>query len=313
MDLILHLGAHRGGSTAFGRCLMRNAPLLAGEGVAVWPPQELRAIKNFLNAPRLEAEVLAGLEPARAKLRKLDSDLAVCWRMAATEARADAPAMPAKVVVSEENMLGSMPENLRAASLYPALSQRLTAFARRFPRAPVRIGMGLRDYATLWPSAYNYVLPRTALPPFAELAPQLAGLARGWPVVVAEMAALFPKAEILLWQHETMTPSRMVRIAAELIGRPAAAGLRGMKRRVNMAGDGADNARIHHLRHSEPGLSYAEIRARLPALRDSIPDGPPRFSDAEAAQLSARYAADMERLSSQGGRVRVVPADQVTP
>lgn len=299
MELTLHLGAHRTGSTALMRCLMRNVETLSDEGVIVWPPAVARAIRDFPRVPVLYDLAAAGEPRSRRRLDRLGAGLS---RRIAAEGGA-----AARLVLSEENMLGAMRENLAEASLYPGARRRLEAFASVLPQAPRRIGLGLRGYRRFWLSSYVYMLPRKpvvgrALPRFQDIAPILAQSPRGWVEVVEDIRAVFPGAEILLWRQEDL-PVRMMQVAAALTGRPDAAGLRPFLKRVNASGDGADCDLIHHIRAREPGLTMREIQARLPDLRGKIAAFPPDFAAREAAHLAERYARDLAVLGAMGSQV----------
>lgn len=296
MDLILHLGAHRTGSTALLRCLMRSERVLAAEGLSIWPHKTQRALPRLAETPLLYALSLIGDASAAKPLDRLRAEIA---RRLAVAQKAGAK----RLLLSEENMLGPMRESLMEAALYPVVADRLTAYASILPTEPCRIGLALRSYTGYWLSSYIYVLRRHALPRFSEIAPALASGPRGWADVVEDIMTVFPKAEILLWRQEDLATD-MPGIAAALAGRTTTKDLSPVLRQINAAGDGADCDLIHLVREAEPEITPSALKARVEALRGTVPSAPPRFSPSQTAAMEERYRADLGRLAALGGRVR---------
>lgn len=289
MEIILHLGAHRTGSTAVEQALSANADLLAGEGLAVWPPRRLRALPGFGQVPGLPE---AGRQALRAGLAE---------RFAGLARRGIA-----RLVISEENMVGGMHGSLTAGALYPHARDRLLAYAAVLP-APVRwVGIGVRGHARHWLSCQAYVLPRRRLPRFEALAPALAALPRGWADLVGDAAAAFPEAEILVWTQESLAAD-LAAIACALAGRVGAEDLVLPEGPVNAGADGSDHDLIHELREADPGIAAGQLARRLRAARAERGPGPaPRFTPEAEARMARRYAADLARIAAMGGRVRLL-------
>ncbi len=296
MDLILHLGAHRTGSTALEQALSANAERLARKGVAILKPGRLRRLPDFGRVPALAAE--AG-DQARARLVAAQS----AFRAAAEATGAGC------LLLSEENMIGSIEPNLREASLYPQAAARLAAYAAFFDAPARRIGLGLRSDAAHAISGYGYVLRRRPMPPLETMTDDLSCLGtsgrRGWRDVVDDIAAVFPEAEILVWPCEIARGGATPAIAAAL------AGHHGMQLRVGPgrvnAGPRADAIpQIHALREEAPDLTDAALDARLAALPPPKPYRP--FTPDQLARLEARYARDLAELGAMA-RVTVWQGD----
>ncbi len=66
-----------------------------------------------------------------------------------------------------------MRTNIEDKKLYADLKGQLEVFARALPSPPRRIGIGLRDYAGYWLSAYVYVLRFHPLARLAALGPRV--------------------------------------------------------------------------------------------------------------------------------------------
>jgi hypothetical protein len=299
LDLILHLGAHRSGSTALVRCLQLNEAMLDREGMAVWSPEALRALPGFADLHDIGTRAALGGPYASRRLRK----------MRAVIAAATADLMGRgydRLLISEENLIGTMAHNLAACDLYPDLRSRLTSAASLLPGPPLRIGIGIRGYTSLWPSAYGYCLPRQAsLARFSAIAGRLAAAPRGWQEVVGDIRAVFPHAQIMLWQQEAL-PDHMARFVAALAGRASADGIVPFVKRVNRSSDASHADLIHLLREAEPGLRGAALAERIRERKGSVASIAPAFTDEQAAALDARYERDIAALRLAGPDIRLI-------
>jgi hypothetical protein len=178
-------------------------------------------------------------------------------------------------------MPGRLRDNLSRRLFYPDAALRLQAYAALLPSPPVRVGLGLRDYATYWISAYLFAARRRRLPDFAAIAGSLAA-ATGWTRLVETCRATFPDAEICLWRYET-AGSRPREVVNALLGRPAAA------RPLNM-GEWWLNAAPP----AEGAAADGGAAARL--MRLFQPPSPVEFTAETTARLAAIYAAECAAL-----------------
>jgi hypothetical protein len=299
MDLILHLGAHRTGSTALVRAIEANDRLQTADGLALWPPDALRAIPAFSVLPTLGPRADKGGATAQRRIAGLR-------RVIGNEMAALERAGRRRLILSEENMIGLMAQNLTAGVLYPDAGVRLRAFAQALPQAPAAVGLGLRDYATFWPSAYGYTLPNRTLPRFDALAAALAaGVSagpdpRGWPAVVDDIRTVFPGVPVLLWRQERLGAAMAVVIAA-LAGLPDAGGITVPAQQANRAWLAGAADLIHLIRAREPDLAGSAMIDRVATLRQVVPSERPAFAAPAAARLTATYARDLERLAATEG------------
>ena len=109
MDIILHPGAHRTGTTTFQSYLRGAEGALTAQGLLAWEPRRTRKglFHGLLDPPA------CGCPTGRAEGR---------MRLATASAtRQGATAL----IVSEENMLGTPRAGLRAQALYPDAATRL--------------------------------------------------------------------------------------------------------------------------------------------------------------------------------------------
>lgn len=186
MKTIVHLGPHRCATTTFQKYLRRNRSRLGEQGVVFWGPESLRReglFKGLYAGPSACIDK-AAVRAARQRIAK---------------AFAEAEQHGAQVlIISEENMLGSIRGNLRQAGLYPDARLRLSAFARALGRPVDRVVFGLRPLQDYWASALAYAVKRGAALPDAGRLRKLAFGPRSWQDVLEDVAAVFPWAWIEL-------------------------------------------------------------------------------------------------------------------
>lgn len=293
MEIALHLGLHRTGSTALQQTLRRQRAMLEADGVVFWGPDQMRrpGFAGLASANTAGAEA-ALVSRARAELHQ-----------ACNHARQIGRRM---FLISEENIPGVILRNFSAARLYPDAGRKLAAFRARLPQPPARIVLALRDYAEYWPSAYAQALTNREMPPFEPDRLVEGTAVRGWPAVVGDIAAVFPEARITLWRH-----------AGGRGGfRPVLAAVFGdtLARRLALADGGVNRAlsrqaleRLVQLRAAgNLPASGAARRQRMEELR-AMGGAPFRpFIDDQAATLTRQFEADWAALSS--GAVPAVEA-----
>ena len=208
-----------------------------------------------------------------------------------------------QLLISEENIIGTMEANLRRASLYPDATERLQAYAQILPVAPKRIAIGVRNLIDYWVSVYGYVLDTAkALPqPFDKLAPRLAQ-AGGWLPLIETVRHVFPNAEIVVWPMEERA-HQPLKNACEVMGRATGhTGLRGKKIFRNKGLRPEVFGMAHALRAQTPGLTQKALQDALTKALDARdPDANlPQmvfFNPAQSAALGAQYAADLAQLA----------------
>lgn len=272
LEVILHIGAHRTGTTSFQQTLRQNQHNLARNGVSFWGPRTTRGGRfSGLFAPEgpgIDAEVA----------RRRGAISIELLRMKKAGQRA--------LLVSEENMLGSMRTNLRLTRLYPGLSERLGRFARVFDGACNRVGLAIRPFEDYWSSSMAYAIKagHSVLGP--DDLDRLVTQPRSWRHVVNDIAAAFPGVEVCIWEFD------------RLIGRPQA------QYGLLMGGHGRVQPMVEKM-NASPGR--AALREVL-MLRDdqqaaqSIAPGNGRympFDEHHLAALQSQYAEDLAWLRSR--------------
>lgn len=168
-------------------------------GVAMWAPRRLRDIKGFqMTTKRLDDDVVPVNKAAAMALDKVASTLAI-------DAAAERDRGVQTLILSEENFIGGMGNNFRTGVFYPDAQRRLAAFDSVLPTSPKTIALGIRDYASVWTSAYHYA-PQSGQkpPPLGQVRNALLKKRRGWPQVVAAVQKVWPDTQILMWQQEEL-------------------------------------------------------------------------------------------------------------
>ena len=190
MDVILHVGAHRTGTKTFQDYLRRHAEPLSEAQVGYWGPGRTR--RGLFSGLVPKAEVTKGRDLRRRAEGRVQLQL--------TAARARGLRT---LVISDENMIGSIRENIRTGSLYPAIGERMARFARAFEGQLSRVIFSPRSLEYYWGSALAHGVALGHAVPEREKLQCIAQSRRGWRDVIADLACALPEAEIQVMPFET--------------------------------------------------------------------------------------------------------------
>lgn len=189
MDVILHIGAHRTGSTSFQQYLRANRTVLAADGIGFWGPWRTR--KGMLHGVSERPQTA---KQARHAVGRVKLNLA----------GADARGIR-QLIVSDENLMGTARRSLRKARLYPDIGERMARIHSAFE--PVtRIMVQVRTLDRWWGSAMSYLIPRGEAVPSAETLDAIASSDRSWRHVITDLACACPDAEIIVTPFERFAP-----------------------------------------------------------------------------------------------------------
>ncbi|MFP1643194.1 hypothetical protein [Pontitalea aquivivens] len=262
VEVILHVGAHRTGTTSLQSWLLQNADTLEAAGIAVWGPDRTRGGLFAGLMKRPDAVTLADDLLARRSATRIRDELD---RLAGAGMR--------QLIVSEENMIGTMPICLEHATIYPDARARLDRIAAAFDGAVTGVGLALRSYDDWWASVLATATGSGGGVTQPDVLHRLARHPRGWQRIIATLAEAFPDARRIVWPFEALVGRHGAQLRL-LTGGAAlpAAGLYDERR--------ARNARLRAL----PGGSAADAGARVP------------FAPAQRAALRARYEQDLAWL-----------------
>lgn len=286
MDVILHIGAHRTASTTLQHYLRSNAARLQSQGVGVLGP--LRTRHHGL----LSGVIPVGDVDPEAQLARARGRIALQLETARRKGLRH-------VIISDENILGSVCCNLRQRRLYRDSGDRLTRFAAAFDGRVNRIVLAVRGLKAFWESSLAYGVARGRAVPDRDDLDRFVTQGRSWRTLVDEVAAAFPGVRIQVHVHE------------EMAGQPG--------RRLWHIVDGAissprDEARcwLNRAPHLPRLREILALRGENPALLPSRPGRWSPFDDAQAAALREIHADDLHHLASGAG-VRVQLINEATP
>lgn len=266
MDVILHIGAHRTGSTSFQAYMRSNSAQLTQMSLGYWGPHRARAglFHGILPNPDL------GIGQAAFQRAQGRINLGI--------ARSQARGVT-RLLVSDENILGTMRHNIRSASLYPAAGERVARFIAAFGGQVHRIGVQIRGLDSYWPSACSFCIPRGLPVPKAGRMRRLGAQQRNWRDVITDIAAAAPQVTIYVTTFEQCA-ARPDLVLGGWTGQdmPAQPGLIWRNRRPDL------NAL----------LTLPLARAERDQLRSSCQgDTWTPFSPAQSAALRERYSDDL--------------------
>lgn len=243
VEICLHLGAHRTGSTGLQVLLNSQRPALNRAGIAYWGPERTRA------------GLLAGLvkSPDGVSVRDERLGLRSCGRLRMEFARLEQSGRQ-QLIISEENLIGTMAQNLASVRLYGQVAGRLTRVAPAFEGRSLRISVAIRSYDLHWASQLAFRVKAGAnLPSVGDL-DRLVTQPRRWRDVIADIEATFPTASIVVWPFEgwVANPAPLI---ASLLGRSIAL---------------SPMAKPHKSNASASAIELAEIAAERGELDEAV-------------------------------------------
>ncbi|MGB3314493.1 MAG: hypothetical protein WBB85_08765 [Albidovulum sp.] len=286
MKLILHLGAHRTGTTALQRGLQGRSRLLRDAGIGFWGPRAMRLGKRKTYISGMVRPDAA----RRAELAPVAAEFAAAFEKERAAGRK-------RLLISEENALGAMRDNYRGATLYADAHARLSALAGLFP-TPQRIFLCVRDYADYAVSIHGHLSTRIAIGDFDADRLQHMGEHRGWTGVIGDIRSVFPDVRISVWRYAGRSAAVRGSIGA-MLGHDLAQTLGDMPRGQNRSPSRFALIEIAKLRRDRNGLTKHELQKLAERFRDDLPG--PRlepFSHGQLTILRERFEADWEALAT---------------
>lgn len=185
MDVILHVGVHRTGSTSFQNYMRANRARLDGQAYGFWGPWRTRngMLADVLTQPK--DPISADRAMGRVRLN-LDKSRKHGMR---------------SLLVSDENMIGAPRRMLRAGALYPDIGERMARLSQAFDR-PTKIVMQIRSLENWWASMCAHLVGRGEALPDAAHITRLAQGTRSWRHVITDLACACPDSDIVVTPFE---------------------------------------------------------------------------------------------------------------
>ncbi|EPX79855.1 hypothetical protein [Litoreibacter arenae] len=242
---------------------------------------------------RTRGGLLAGLVKNPATLTPADRRLGErsCGRLRMEFARLEQEGAR-RLVLSEENLIGTMAQNLDAVRLYGQVGTRLARLAPAFEGRRVSIALAIRAYDLHWASQLAFRIKAGAMLPAADDLDRLVTQPRRWRDVIGDIEAAFPDAKIVVWPFEgwAANPAPLLGVLA---GRDVAL---------------APMAKIHKANASATAVELAKIAAERgdldSAVRLASAGKGTRYMPFDAAQawkLQEDYRADIAWLQADAG------------
>lgn len=279
MDVILHIGAHRCATTSFQHYLRLNSDRLAEQGLGFWGPRRTRS--GLFRGILPGSNAATGRNLRRRGVGRVQLQLT---RSAGMGVRT--------LLVSDENMLGSMRENLRLGELYCGAGERLARYGEAFGGRIRHVVLNIRSLDAYWSSALGYGLTRGRGMPGPARLGRLAAGPRSWRDVMTDVACALPDAMLWALPFETFAGRPEAQLAAIARITPPAP-------------------------HARDWLNATPRLPRLRALASELnenwplPEGDGRwqpFSPRQAADLRETYGDDMMWLAGGAdGLARLMP------
>ncbi|MEX3014394.1 hypothetical protein [Gymnodinialimonas hymeniacidonis] len=200
MDVILHVGAHRTATTTFQHHLAANRGALRAARATYWGPKVVRG--------GLFRTMSGGTDPILPWQAKRAA------KRAALRSEALRQDGIKRLIISDENMLGSLRNVLEDTLLYPGAGRRIAEFAQGFQKHNLTIGLGVRCYSHWWTSALAFRLMRGGPLPRADLRERMVTQPRRWRHIVEEIARAVPDARLVVWTHEALSSAPHLQLHA---------------------------------------------------------------------------------------------------
>jgi hypothetical protein len=185
-----------------------------------------------------------------------------------------------QLIVSDENMMGTMRANLRVGELYGGVGERIARFAEAFQGHLTDIFLNIRSPEYYWASVFGLFAEHGRGTPHPGLLRRVAHTPRSWRDVVTDVscAAGGARVHVLPFERFAGRPDAQL---AHLIGRPA-------------PGHAAQDKR-------NTTLPLEQLRRVMSPSEGSLPEGEGRwmpFDDEQRAMLRETYADDLMWLES---------------
>lgn len=289
MDIILHVGAHRTGSTSFQHYLRGNRAYLMAQGTALWEPHMLR--KGLFNGLFARPRMLNGRDLQRRAMGRVRLHAAQAYRAGAT-----------RLLVSEENMIGAPRACLRDATLYPAIGERMARLDAAFEGRIKRVVMCIRAQDLWWSSVAAYGLGRGHPLPDATRLTAVASAPRTWRDVITDLSCALPDTEIKVMPFEQFA-GQADKLLTHATGHDVP--------QIHSGGwlNRSPDAAMLRSKMAEYGVQAAELPAHLATGQGRWNP----FSPAQGEALREAYADDMMWLTAGADGLATLTEDRTRP
>lgn len=283
----IHLGAHKTASTFMQNWLTKHLSLLKRNKIAYIPLENLR--RQFSSAFwEMAVNSAESFTPVQLRDMIFTEAEACGFDLASTRL----------LIVSEENILGSLSSLSTGGVLYPGLSHRLQILAKIFEGYPIQPFFSVRSYLEFYPSAYAETLRDGYIKPFENYLHDLAVTRNSWVDVIETIEESLGPA--VVWPYEQFRSNAHLVLSALL--------------RMTITADSIDVNTVVRRSLTQKGLLVAmscqdalsanEIKKLVNLLADRMkfeePDEKISIRDSRMInELTEKYAGDLQSLANR--------------
>jgi hypothetical protein len=286
----VHVGAHKTATTYIQAVLELNADALAGAGVAYIPLPRMRTTVThqvwWPNSPNLAA--------AEAEIRA---------RMSA------ASGQPRRLLLSDENLIGTPPADLATHAFYPKARAHLARLVELLGiGSEPTLFLAVRTYDRFIPAMYAEVLRHREFLSFDEYVDRLDLDTVSWFSLVEELCAVVPAGRLTLWRYEDFAALERS-IFAEMA--PEAAVIELKTPADPQVRPSPPMRAVQALAALRQVLDDREVQRLVGPIYEHVTGGPPfrPFARTDAEHLQSRYRADLALIQREHPEVRWLRPD----
>lgn len=251
----LHVGVHKTATTYLQQYFSHNRAVLASNGVAYWPTENVRDIFKLSWEQRKRSQK---------NLRSRVASLFVTDRI--TRLMKPWFSLDRCILLSEENLLGEGSDFL-GDKLYPECAERLGWLSTVIPSSrPLEVWLCIRSYPDFFASMYGEAARFWPVPAPEQYAKRFENASGYWPALIDQIRKALPHAQLVVWAYEDF---------------------RDLEPRIIKGMTGVEKEFLHPLQQSDvrPSASDKAIR-KIAALPSDI-NGPERMM--RMLELEQRY------------------------
>ena len=279
--IVLHLGAHRTGTSSFQNYLHLNRDVLARKGCDVYVPNRDGITNARLNVSLPEPRHVAANADMKVFVRRNRRNLrAMGWDAASTRT----------TLLSEENLPGRM-IHFWKGHFYPQAGIRCRVLAKALRRRIDHAVLVVRDYGDLYTSAHAMFAQRKCVADFRTRLPALMSVRDGWSTLIAEVLKGLDPARLTIVPYDMRGPNSQ--LLATLAGCDMH-GLRNLEWRVNQPASVQAMERLQKIYSAGGRLTECEVHGIKEEF--SVDRGYDRFdplTKAERRLFTNRYRSEL--------------------
>ena len=244
----LHIGVHKTATTHLQDILAANRDGLAIGGFDYFP-------RNLIRQSKLVSVI---------NHNYWQTQLPYSRRIPLEELITPLRSGPAKIIVSEENIVGNSAQLL--SGLYPNLLSRLVPWSSIMDNGNATIFISLRNFADILPSAYSQALrDGSVIPPFRHFLDFWLEKRPKWSQFISRVQGIFPNSRLRVWTFDEYLENKL-RIATLLSG---VANLKTIDVPIPRQTKTLSWEAISYIEKLDPRLPFLERRRRISNIANS--------------------------------------------